>query len=100
MAKYVNISSTTTTTLLSSTTKQGSGDIKSIQISNNHTSTTATVSLLIRNESTSTDYYFFKTLDIPSGVSLFFDELTSFDISKYSLKLDNAGSNDLSVIIK
>jgi hypothetical protein len=98
--KYVNIGSATTTVLLSSSTKQGVGEVGSIQISNNHAADPAVVSLLIRNESTSTDYYFFKTVTIPKGVSLFFDEIPSFDISKYSLKLVHTGSNDLSVIIK
>ena len=98
--KYVNITSTTTTTLLSNTDKQQTGKIKSINISNNHNTSHATISLFLDSNSTSDDYYFFKTLNLPKGTSLFLNEGLSFNIERYALKFTNADSNDISIIIK
>ena len=98
--KYINISSTTTTTLLSSADKQQTGKIKSINISNNHSTSHATISLYLENNSTSDDYYFFKTVNLPKGSAMFLDEGLSFNINNYSLKFINADSNDISIIIK
>lgn len=100
MAKYVNITSATTTTLLQTSDKQATGNISKINISNNHATTVATVSLFLDLVSGSGDFYFFKTVAIPSGVSLVVDDNLAFDIKKYSLKLTNAGSDNLSIIIK
>ena len=100
MAKYVNITSATTTTLLQASDKQATGNISKINISNNHATTVATVSLFLDLVSGSGDFYFFKSVVIPIGVSLVFDDKPSFNIDNYSLKLTNAGSDDLSIIIK
>lgn len=100
MATYINISATTTTTLLQASSKQATGNISKINISNNHASTDATVSLFLDLVSGTGDFYLFKTLVIPSGVSLVVDDNLAFDIKKYSLKLTNSGSDDLSIIIK
>jgi len=98
--KYVNITSTTTTTLLSNADKQQTGKIKSINISNNHNTSHATISLFLDSNSTNDDYYFFKTLNLPKGTSLFLNEGLSFNIERYALKFTNADSNDISIIIK
>ena len=98
--KYVNINSTATTILLSSSDKQQTGNINSINISNNHASSHATISLYLENNTTSDTYYVFKTVNLPKGVSMFLDKGLSFDISKYSLKFINADSDDISIIIK
>jgi len=100
MAKYININGTTTTTLLSSTDKQYTGNIKSINISNNSSSNDASISLYLDEEATDDDYYYFKTVDLPKGSSLILDTGLSFDINNYALKFTNTGSNDLSIIIK
>tara|TARA_E500000305_G_scaffold15101_1_gene10777 strand:+ start:1902 stop:2204 length:303 start_codon:yes stop_codon:yes gene_type:complete len=100
MAKYIKITSTTTTTLLSSSDKQYTGNIKSINISNNHVSTDASISLYLDDNTTDDDYYYFKTVILPKGTSLFLDDGLSFDISSYALKFTNTGSDDLSIIIK
>jgi len=99
MAKYVNITSATTTTLLQKSDTQHSGNITSIIISNNDNAA-ATVSLFLDLVSGTGDFYFFKSVVIPIGVSLVFDDKPSFNIDNYSLKLTNAGSDDLSIIIK
>lgn len=99
--KYVNITSTPTTTiLLSNADKQQTGKIKSINISNNHNTSHATISLYLDSNSTNDDYYFFKTLNLPKGTSLFLNEGLSFDINNYALKFTNADSDDISIIIK
>tara|TARA_R100000951_G_scaffold63062_1_gene52850 strand:- start:403 stop:702 length:300 start_codon:yes stop_codon:yes gene_type:complete len=99
MAKYINIVSETTTTLLSSTDKQYTGNIKSINISNN-ASHDASISLYLYDNAADSNYYYFKTVNLPKATSLFLDDGLSFDISNYSLKFTNAGSDDLSIIIK
>ena len=98
--KYVNITSTTTTTLLSNADKQQTGKIKSINISNNHNTSHATISLYLDSNSTDDDFYFFKTLNLPKSTSLFLNEGLSFNIERYALKFTNADSNDISIIIK
>ena len=98
--KYININSTTTTTLLSSADKQQTGNINSINISNNHSASHATISLYLDDQGGSDDYYFFKTVNLPKGASLFLNEGLSFNINKYALKFTNADSNDISIIIK
>ena len=99
--KYVNITNApTTTTLLSNADKQQTGKIKSINISNNHSTSHATISLYLDSNSTSDDYYFFKTVNLPKGASLFLNEGLSFSIDRYALKFTNADSNDISIIIK
>lgn len=86
--------------MLSSADKQQTGSINSINISNNHSTSHATISLYLENNSTSDDYYFFKTVNLPKGASLFLNEGLSFDINNYALKFTNADSNDISIIIK
>lgn len=100
MAKYINIGTETTTTLLSSDDKQYTGNIKSINISNNHASTDASISLYLDDNANTDDYYYFKTVTLPKGSSLILDTGLSFDINNYALKFTNTGSGDLSIIIK
>jgi len=87
------------TTLITRGQKQV-GDIKEILVANTATSNYADVSLRLEIAD-GTDFYYFKKVIMPVGSSLLLDNDISFDGSKYSLKIDNAGTNpSLSVIIK
>jgi hypothetical protein len=96
--KYVNINSATTE-LLASTMRQTNGNIKSINIANTNVSTASIISLYLDDLNSANDYYFFKNVNLPAGASLFLDKDLSFDISKYTLKLDASGTTNLTVII-
>ena len=96
--KYVNINSTTTE-LLASTDKQQTGTIKSINIANTNANTASVINLYLDDLNSANDYYFFKNLNLPAGSSLFLDKGLSFDISKYTLKLEASGTTNLTVII-
>jgi|TARA_R100000081_G_scaffold90896_2_gene67241 hypothetical protein len=96
--KYVNINSATTE-LLASTMRQTNGDIKSINIANTNISTASIISLYLDDLNSANDYYFFKNVNLPAGASLFLDKDLSFDVSKYTLKLDASGTTNLTVII-
>ena len=100
--KYINISNATTE-LLASTMKQTDGNVKSINIANTHNTITVSIGLYLESLVTSTDdFYFFKNVSLPPGVSLFLDKDLSFDISKYKLKLSSgisSGTSYLTVII-
>lgn len=98
--KYINVTTPTTTVLLSTADKQQTGRINSINISNNHSTSHATISLFLDSNTTNDDYYFFKTLNLPKGTSIFLDKGLSFDINSYALKFTHTDSNDISIIIK
>lgn len=96
--KYINISNATTE-LLASTMKQTDGNVKSINIANTHNNTASYIDLYLDDINANNNYYFFKNVNLPPGVSLFLDKDLSFDISKYTLKLQATGTTNLTVII-
>tara|TARA_E500000305_G_C3979515_1_gene216113 strand:+ start:651 stop:941 length:291 start_codon:yes stop_codon:yes gene_type:complete len=96
MAKIVNITSGTTTTLLQSGT-QDTGRISKIHISNNDTSS-EDISVYLHDGTSS--FYFIKSLTLPASTSFLLEDCLSFDIEKYTLKIDNQASPNLTIIIK
>ncbi len=96
--KYINISNATTE-LLASTMKQTDGNVKSINIANTNAATASSIDLYLDDVNANNNYYFFKNVNLPAGASLFLDKDLSFDISKYTLKLQATGTTNLTVII-
>ena len=98
MAKYYNITSETTTTLLAKGGTSSTGNVRSINISNNSVNQ-ANVSLELYDGSTS--YNICKNIIIPKGATLLLNEGLSFNIIKYHLRIINTGTAPgLTVILK
>lgn len=96
MAKYNNITQAVTTTLTPRV--KGKGNINSIYISNNSVND-ATVTVYIDDDTN--QYYFIKSLVIPTEVAVVLDDSIPFDSTTYSLKITNTGTSpDLTVILR
>ena len=97
-----NITSATTTTLRD-LHDDISGNVKSIRLTNTHSTTAVTVDLFLE-DSSSNKFYIVKT-SIPGATTLFLNENLSFNVKLFSLKLTTTAgglstSIPLSVIIK
>ena len=97
MALFHSISGTVSKELVARGQKV---NIKEINISNTHSSTTATVDLYINNLVNT--YYFMKNISIPAGVSLVLDQQSiSFDNSIHGFGLFvKLGAGQVDIIIK
>ena len=106
MAKYIKYNtSSTTTVLIGKNESQQTGNISKISICNerpNGSADTSLVSIYLHDGNTSNDIYIIKEIDIPPTVTLVLEDNLSFNISKYSLKINVIAGNteQLSIIIK
>jgi len=106
MAKYIKCG-VTTTTLIGKNESQQTGNISKMSICNERPSNSTDVSLVsiyLHDGNASNDIYIIKQVDIPPSVTLVLEDNLSFNISKYSLKINvasvPASSVELSIIIK
>tara|TARA_R100001443_G_C3240635_1_gene150671 strand:+ start:256 stop:549 length:294 start_codon:yes stop_codon:yes gene_type:complete len=97
MSKIVNITAATTTTTLLQAGTQDTGRISKIHISNNDSSS-EDISVYLHDGSSS--FYFIKDLTLPANTSFLLEDCLSFDVEKYTLKIDHENSPNLSIIIK
>ena len=97
MSKIVNITAATTTTTLLQAGTQDTGRISKIHISNNDSSS-EDISVYLHDGSSS--FYFIKGLTLPANTSFLLEDCLSFDVEKYTLKIDHESSPNLSIIIK
>lgn len=101
--KYINITSVgqgnIDAELLASNMKQTDGNVKSINIANTNNTTASVIGLYLDDLNSTHEYYFFKNVNLPPGASLFLDKDLSFDISKYTLRLEATGTANLTIII-
>ena len=106
MAKYIKYNtSSTTTVLIGKNESQQTGNISKISICNerpNSSTDTSLVSIYLHDGNTSNDIYIIKEISIPPTVTLVLEDNLSFNISKYSLKINVVAGNteQLSIIIK
>jgi len=106
MAKYTNINGGSATIVdidTNNTGQQYAGNISSISICNNSTNeAVVTLRLYAHDTSTTLDNVFMlRGVKVPFGVTLILDHDISFDVSKYHLVLENAGTApSVTVIIK
>ena len=86
-------------TLITHEAKRGA--ISSISISNQHASTTAVFDLYLDDEiGSGNNVYIIKGVNIPAGVTLVLEDITSFNNDVYSMKFTNAGGAPLSIIMR
>jgi hypothetical protein len=96
MAKYVNITTSSSTTLLTKNT-QYTGNISSMRISNNDSSSVeVSVSLYDGTD----HFYLVRDLVIPGNTSLKLDDDLSFNIKNYDLIISHDTNPNLTIIIK
>ena len=108
MAKYIKYNaSSTTNVLIGKNESQQTGNISKISICNERPSgstDTSLVSIYLHDGNTSNDIYIIRQVDIPPSVTLVLEDNLSFNINKYSLKINvghvGAASEQLSIIIK
>lgn len=106
MAIYKNITTDANDQISVLIQKNGthSGGISKISICNNDSLQAENISVYIEDEA-STKFYMIKNVDIPTGVTLVLDDVTSFDARRNSLNIvtnkdSSTGPPDVSVIIK
>ena len=101
MAIYKAITSATTTTLITKGDDR-SGNIRKITICNNSDNAATGISVhLWIGVGGEPVHPFVHNVTIPSGVTLVLDDNIAFDVSKYNLRISNAGTSpDITVIIK
>jgi len=106
MAIYKNITTNANDHITTLIQKNGthSGGISKISICNNDSLQAENISVYIEDEAT-TKYYMIKNVDIPVGVTLVLDDVTSFDSRRNSLNIvtnkdSGTGAPDVSVIVK
>lgn len=106
MAKYFNINTASGIIVDIDTNNSGqqyAGNISSISICNNSTSEAIiTLRLYAINLMTTLDNIFMlKGVKVPPGVTLMLDHDISFDVNKYRLVMENAGTPpSVTIIIK
>jgi len=105
MAKYIKYNaSNTTNVLIGKNESQQTGNISKISICNESNDGTTLIDLYLHDGNVSNDIYIIKYVDVPKGATLVLEDNLSFNISKYSLKInatDTAASGfELSIIIK
>lgn len=108
MAKYTKYNtSSTTNVLIGKNESQQTGNISKISICNERPITDAgstLVDIYLHDGNSSNDIYIIKQVDIPKGTTLVLEDNLSFNISKYSLKINavetGSSSIELSIIIK
>ena len=105
MAKYIKFDNSTTNVLIGKNESQQTGNISKISICNerpNGSADIVLVSIYLHDGNTSNDIYIIKQIDIPPTVTLVLEDNLSFNISKYSLRINviGLGNEQLSIIIK
>tara|TARA_R110001583_G_scaffold74017_2_gene205288 strand:+ start:295 stop:615 length:321 start_codon:yes stop_codon:yes gene_type:complete len=81
--------------------KSDRGAVRSISVSNQHASTTAVFDLYLDDElGSGNNIYIIKGVNIPAGVTLVLEDVTSFNNDVYSMKFTNAGGAPLSLIMR
>lgn len=106
MAKYIKYdANSVTNVLIGKNESQQTGNISKISICNerpNGSADTALVSIYLHDGNASNDIYIIKQIDIPPTVTLVLEDNLSFNISKYSLRINviASGNEQLSIIIK
>lgn len=108
MAKYINYNtSSTSNVLIGKNESQQTGNISKISICNerpNGSTDTSLVSIYLHDGNTSNDIYIIRQIIIPPSVTLVLEDNLSFNINKYSLKINvgytGPASEELSIIIK
>ena len=108
MAKYIKYdTNSTTNVLIGKNESQQTGNISKISICNerpNGSTDVSLVSIYLHDGVAANDIYIIKQVDIPPSVTLVLEDNLSFNISKYSLKINvvstPAGAIELSIIIK
>ncbi len=108
MAKYIKYNtSSTTNVLIGKNESQQTGNISKMSICNERPDGSTDVSLVsiyLHDGVEANDIYIIKEVDIPPAVTLVLEDNLSFNISKYSLRINvvptPAGAVQLSIIIK
>lgn len=107
MAKYIKYNASSTNVLVGKNESQQTGNISKISICNerpNGSTDTSLVSIFLHDGNTSNDIYIIKEISIPPSVTLVLEDNLSFNISKYSLKINviptPSNAIQLSIIIK
>jgi len=107
MAKYIKYNaSNANNVLIGKNESQQTGNISKISICNerpNGSTDTSFVSIYLHDGNTSNDIYIIKQIDIPPTVTLVLEDNLSFNISRYSLRINviaSGTSEQLSIIIK
>ncbi len=107
MAKYIKFdASSGSNVLIGKNESQQTGNISKISICNerpNNSTDTSLVSIFLHDGNTDNDIYIIQQVDIPPAVTLVLEDNLSFNISKYSLRINviaSGVSEQLSIIIK
>ena len=110
MAKYIKYNPNVpgiTNVLVGKNESQQTGNISKISICNERPITSAGVTIVdiyLYDGDSSNDIYIIKQVEIPEGTALVLEDNLSFNISKYSLKINATDSSssgvELSIIIK
>ena len=103
MAKHIKYNINSTNVLISKNESQQTGNISKINICNERTVGASTkVNLFLHDGDTTNDIYIIKQVEIPEGATLILEDNLSFNINKYSLKINVVAGNteQLSIIIK